>query len=355
MSKQLQIAITGATGFIGRHVVAAARRRGHRVRALVRNPAKADPAWRRDPLIELISLDLSAENAAAELKPALTGVDATIHAAAALSGDDASHERNTVAPMEALLAAIAGRADGSHRLVLVSSLTVYDVRRLPKGQVLDETAPIEANPETRDAYCRSKLAQEALTLQAAEAHNLDVRIMRPGAVFGPERLWNGHIGQAVGPLVVQLETKGQVPVSFVDHCAEALVLAAERPIAHDDRPGGPRSGHVEIINILDDDLPDRERYMTALRATGWPRYVLRGSWHPLAAAAGMLSMLGSRADRRLPGLLRPAIIRARLQPVTYSNARLHERLGWRSSLTFEEAIRRAAGKGHREAVYACAN
>jgi nucleoside-diphosphate-sugar epimerase len=189
-------------------------------------------------------------------------------------------------------------------------------------------------------------------LEAAAASNLELRIMRPGAVFGPGHLWNGHIGQALGPLVVQLERSGQVPVSFVGHCAEALVLAAEHPVEHDDRTGGRGGGRVEIINVLDDDLPDRNRYMAALRLSGWPRYVLPGSWRPLAAAASAVSSLGPNLSERMPGLLRPAIIRSRMKPVTYSNARLHERLGWRSSLTFEEAMAQSVAGSSGENAYA---
>jgi nucleoside-diphosphate-sugar epimerase len=271
-----------------------------------------------------------------------------------MSGDDGYHAHNTLRPAEILLTAAANRAGSPPRLVMVSSIAVYNAAALAEGATLDETTPLEANPDARDAYCRSKLALEALTLWAADAHNLKVRIMRPGAVFGPGRLWNGHIGQALGPLVVQMEKRGQVPVSFVNHCAEALVLAAERPVEHDDRTGPPAGGRVEIINVLDDDLPDRARYMEALRGSGWPRFVVPGSWRPLAGLADMLSYLGERAPvvkSKLPGLLRPAIIHSRMKPLAYSNARLHDRLGWQSGLSFEEAMRRSYTGKHEDKAY----
>jgi hypothetical protein len=54
----------------------------------------------------------------------------------------------------------------------------------------------------------------------------------------------------------------------------------------------------------------------------------------------------------MPGLLRPAIIRSRMKPVVYSNARLHERLDWQSSLSFEDAMQRCVGGQAMEDAYA---
>jgi nucleoside-diphosphate-sugar epimerase len=340
----LTLAVTGAGGFIGRHVVAAARERGHRVCALVRSGRSALPAWGEDPMITVCPVDLAADGAADRVAAALKDADAVIHAAAAMTGDDQHHARDTLGAFKTLLAGLKARQPKPPRLVLVSSIAVYDVAALAEGATLDETTPLERDPGERNAYTRSKLAQEALALEAAEAEGLEVRIMRPGAVFGPNRLWNGHIGQPLGPVLLRLGTGGQVPVSFVEHCAEALVLAAERPMARDDRTGAPSGGRVEIINVLDDDLPDRSRYIAALKASGWPRIVVPGSWRPLAAMGALLSSLGRAVPvlgARIPGLLRPSIIHARLKPVRYSNARLHERLGWQSSLPFEGAMRLA--------------
>ena len=340
MTETLTIAVTGAGGFIGRHTVHAARKRGHRVRALVRNNAKTADIWANDPLIEVIALDLARDGAGQTAAAALNGVDAVIHAAAAMSGDDAAQRRETVEPTRVLLDAIAA-APAKPRFILVSSISVYSSNAVVAGGMLDETAKCEAEPTARDAYCRAKLAQEDIVLAAAKTHNLDARIMRPGAVFGPDRLWNGHLGHAVGPALIRLESRGEVPVSFVEHCAEALVLAAECPLTADDRHNCDAGGRVEFINIIDDDRPDRTRYLTVLRRTGWPRIVLPWSWRIMSAIANILSKIIPQA--RLPGLLRPAILRTRMMPVQYSNARLRERLGWRQSGSFEDAMRLATG------------
>lgn len=352
MNEEFHVAITGANGFIGRHTVTAAVNRGYRVTAILRDKGRVDPEWRKNAKISGAEIDLSAPSAITRLSSALEGVDAVIHTAAAMSGNDRFHEENTLKPLRAVLKAMISRPCGPPRLVLVSSLAVYDVDTLARGQTLDERCPLVIDAKSRDAYCRSKLVQEALALDVAARHGVELRIMRPGAVFGPGRLWNGHIGQALGPLVVQLEKLGEVPVSFVVHCAEALALAARHSVDHDDRTGKHENGCVEIINVVDDDLPDRDRYMAALRQSGWPRCVLPASWRPLAAAASAVSSLGQNVSGRMPGLLRPAIISSRMKPITYGNKRLHERLLWKPFMSFEQAMTLSVARQSMENVYA---
>ncbi|WP_321936403.1 NAD(P)-dependent oxidoreductase [Paraburkholderia sp. J8-2] len=59
----MKIALTGATGFIGRHLLAELVKRGHEISVLVRNPAKVEEShW---PSIRTIHFDLDAPNNAA--------------------------------------------------------------------------------------------------------------------------------------------------------------------------------------------------------------------------------------------------------------------------------------------------
>lgn len=183
MKDRFHIAVTGASGYIGRHTVMEAVNRGHHVTAIARNLGHVDPAWRENPQISGVELNLSARGAYARLTSALKGVDAVIHTAAAMSGDDREHEENTLRPTRALLKAMISRPGGAPRLVLVSSLTVYDTDVLTEGAMIDETKPIVVDTKSRDAYCRSKLVQEAMALEVAAMHDLELRIMRVGAVL----------------------------------------------------------------------------------------------------------------------------------------------------------------------------
>lgn len=318
------IMITGAAGFIGGHCVNLARKRGHKVIAVMRSQAPISADWRNDPMVEVLIADLAgAPNA--KLVKAVVKVQAIIHAAASLTGNETQQARDTVMATHGLLRAMDAMPRQERKLILVSSMTVYNVASLQEGSVLDEDTQIEKAPDTRDAYCRNKLMQEAITLQAAQSNKLDLFIMRPGAVFGAGRLWNGHLGHALGPILLRLGSKGQVPVSHVTHCAKALVLAAESPV----------SG-VEVINVVDDDLPSRKAYIHTLQKAGWPRIIIPVPWRFLAGLGALCTRIPN-----LPGLLRPAILKSRIMPLCYSNEKLKQRLGWQADISFYEAMQQS--------------
>lgn len=288
----LRLAVTGATGYLGRAVVTEARARGHSVRALLRDARRAPAEWSQDAGIERIEGPLE------RLLPStLANVDVVLHLAAVLSGDDAAHERETLAPMRALLQSMAECAPVP-RLVLAGSLSVLGGMR--EGDTVTETTPLEPAPQHRDAYARAKLAQEAMARDHAQTTGAPVAILRIGAIWGPGRLWNGHLGVAVGPLLIRTGSGGQVPLAHVTRAARALVSSAERP-----------GQGVQIVHVLDSDLPDRARYIAALRQGGWPRWVLPVGWPVMRA----LSLLGKLPG--VPGLLRAPVQRARIMPLRY--------------------------------------
>ncbi len=345
------IAVTGAAGFLGRAVVAEARRRGHCVRALVRSAHAIPDAWRSDTHIDVVALDLAEQGSAAELAAGLAGVSAVIHAAARLDGTDDEHARDTVAAFQAVLAAcVAVRTEPRPRLILIGSLAVYEASSLADGAVLDETCPLERRPDLRDAYCRAKLRQERLATDAARRDGLAVRILRVGALYGPGRLWNAHLGVVVGPALLLVGRDGELPTCHVDYAAAAAVRAAEAPLGPDDQaePGpiaGALPGHIEFIDVVDPVRPSRREYLDALARTGWNKRVVPIGRKWLAGLAAVLCRVG--LGSKVPGLLRTRVLAARMKPLRYSNARLLERLGTLPSEPFATAFARAAGAPHR--------
>lgn len=318
----LTLAVTGANGYLGRAVVKQARARGHRVVVLLRDRRKAPPEWADDAGIVLQEAPLKS------LTPTrLHGVDALLHLAAAMAGDDAAQERETIAPMRAVLSAMAA-CQPSPRLVLASSMSVYGGMR--QGDTVTESTPLEPEPQRRDAYTRAKMAQERLAQDHARVTGAAVALLRIGAVWGPGRLSNGHLGIGIGPVLIRTGSGGQIPLAHRDRAASAVVLAAELPMQG-----------LQIANVLDNDLPDRTRYVTALRASGWPKLVLPLGW-PLMQS---LSFLGSLP--KMPGLLRAPVQRARIMPLTYAckASWLQGNAADARSQTFESLIHAALSGG----------
>ncbi|MBZ0129771.1 MAG: glycosyltransferase [Rhodobacteraceae bacterium] len=299
LSADRVLAVTGAAGFIGREVVAVARAEGYAVRAILRDATSAPAAWQDDPLISVHVVDLGADDAPQLLQPALAGAVAVIHLAGAMDGDDTSHERDTLGGTRHLLTAIAGLPMPRAKLVLASSLAVYDAFAVPVGGVLDEAAPLEQEPGERDTYCRAKLAQERLVRESG----LEAVILRPGAVVGPGRCWNGHLGVRLGAVQISTGLDGQVPLCSVATCAKAMVQAVNLPTG-------------TVANVLDRDLPDRRRLIADMRRTGLIGYSVAVPWRLAALVADTLALVPG-LSRRLPGLLRPRTLRARMMPRRY--------------------------------------
>ncbi len=302
------IVVTGAAGYLGRAIVSAAEARGHRVSAITRSGS------------ESIVQDLAWTGAAETLAAKIQNADAVIHAASEMSGDWAVHERSSLPAMRTACA-LAERLDA--HLVHISSIVVYDFAALNTGDIVNEETPIEIVPEQRDAYVRAKLAQEEIVA----GESADASVLRVGAIYGPTRILNAHLGVGVGPVLLRLANRGQVPLAHVDMVAEIAVRAAET------RASG-------AVNVLDTDLPDRVRFIETLSASGWPKLVIPLPWQVFSALGSALAFWRSR-----PGLLRKRVLHARMKPLGYDNAVIRAKFPDVTQPSFETLMKWAMRDG----------
>ena len=163
------IALTGATGFIGQHLLHGLPKSGHRVRVLLRRPA-CTPM----PVASAVIGDLARPQ---NMSAALEGVDAVIHSAGAtpaMSGvpEDDYRVLNTEATIN--LARAARRA-GATRFLFLSSI------RAQCGPTANTVLTEAVEPEPTDAYGKSKLAAE----RGLAELDLDWVALRAVLVYGP--------------------------------------------------------------------------------------------------------------------------------------------------------------------------
>lgn len=312
MVEPRHIVVTGAGGFLGRAIVDALVTRGDRVTAVARRDL---PVWNSD-LVENVAADLGN----AQLEPILRGADVIVHCAARMDGDDDAQMRDTILPTRRIVDE-ARTLTPSPLFVLVSSLSVYGYADLDPWDEVTEATALETRPRRRDAYARAKLAQE----EAVEGSGLRSWILRVGAVYGPERLWNGHLGVAKGPLLLRTAKEGQIPLITVESAARAVALATERD------PEPPR----HILNLVDSRLPDRLAYLKSMTGMGWPKVTIPIPWQ-------LLDRLGRIGGG--PGLMRPETLRARMMPLRYANGRARTVLGWTPEEDHLRLVARFAGK-----------
>lgn len=208
--------VTGATGFVGSHLVTALRRDGHEVVALVRTPAKA--ARLKGMGATLVPGDLGDDQAVAA---AVTGADIVFHVAGltAARSEAEFHQVNVEATGRLLEA--AARA-GVGRFVLVSSLAA--------------TAPVTA-------YGRSKAEAERVVQQGS----VPWTIARPPAVYGPRDVELLKVFRLARLPVVPIFGDGSQQLSLVYGPDLATALIA---MAMDPRSAGQvhHPAHPEIIS-----------------------------------------------------------------------------------------------------------
>jgi len=327
----MRLLVTGATGFLGRHVVGEALRRGHDVRAVVRPSSTAEAPELDHSRVELARVDLRSKRGLVE---ACANVDAVLHLAALKSGDMYAQYSGTVVATENLLEAMV-LAGAPRRIVGVSSFAVYDYLHKRSRTVLDEGSDLEPEFPPRDEYSHTKLVQERLIREHAERQNWDYVILRPGIVYGPDNLWTARLGISANERRwLRIGWLATLPLSYVENCAEAIVLAAERP--------GPLA---LTINVIDDELPTQASYAREVlrrlcprprsRTLPWPAMRL------LAWCAWVTNRMGLKGRAKLPAILIPARLHARFKPLRYSNRRLHESLGWSPRYSLAEALERS--------------
>ncbi|MGB8435678.1 MAG: NAD(P)-dependent oxidoreductase [Burkholderiales bacterium] len=222
----MQVAILGATGVLGRPVIARLLDRGHEVVAVARDPAKLAT----HPRVHAVRGDiLCAETLAAPL----AGCDAVLHLATVIprtgtQSDWSANDRVRSAGTRNLLA--AARSHGRPRYVQqsVAMLLVG-----PRDVVADEDAPVRPSPRLESARDMEHAVRES---------DLPWVILRGGAFYGRGSDRMEYLNRLArdGQLAVPGDGGDYVSLVHVDDMADAVVRAAESDIA------------AQVFNVVDD-------------------------------------------------------------------------------------------------------
>ena len=331
------ILITGANGFIGARVVHTLLEYGfRRLRCFVRPSSNLQElnaviSSCGDNLIEVFEGNL--------LKPAdcersAEGVTVIYHLAAG-KGEKSypSAFMNSVVTTRNLLEATR-KLSNLRRFVNVSSFTVYSNRKIRPGGLLDETCEVEKNPESRgEAYTYAKVKQDELVEQYMRKYNIPCVFVRPGAVYGPgDTSISGRIGIDTFGVFLHLGGSNYIPLTYVDNCAEAIVLA-----------GLIKNANGEIFNVVDDELP-RSRDFLRMYKKNVKNFA---SIYVPKAISFLLCYFWEYYSNWSGGQLPPVFNRNRWatdwKGNRYSNQKIKKLLGWNQKIPFEVAAKRFFG------------
>ena len=191
------VLLTGASGYIGKHIALQLLEAGYTVRASVRSNAKADEvvaaltAHLSDATamsrLTFVHLDLTSDEG---WTAALEGIDVLLHTASPFSVDKVKDENVLIRPaVDGTLRALrAAKAAGVTRVVVTSSNAAIQGAVVPAGPVtFDETFWTDVtSPIGRDPYTKSKTLAEraAWDFVATEAPDINLTTINPGLVVG---------------------------------------------------------------------------------------------------------------------------------------------------------------------------
>ena len=317
----MTVLVTGASGFIGRSLVARLRREREPVRALVL------PDERVSLDAEIARGDVTRPDS---LAPALRRVRVVYHLAAVVSdwGPEALFRAvNVDGTRNVLAAAAAARVE---RVVVASSVVVYGSQL--GREICDEDLPREHGC---GPYSRSKRGQEEIALDFHRFGRVPVTLVRPGNVYGPGSIPWVHMPVALlraGRLPLIDGGEGDAALTWVDNLVELLLLAGRVPAA---------SGRV--YNANDGSGVTWARYFTALAsAAGAGRPRLRmPSGAAMAAAVAMEAAWRVARRQKRPLFTREAVtLLASRHPVPVSRAA--RELGYAPPVEFGETMDRLA-------------
>ena len=216
----MRVAISGATGFVGSHLVPALLDRGDEVTALVRGATPATHAARLDSRAKRARLD------APDAKGALDGVDAVVNLAGAGVLDEAwTEERLAVLRSSRVdtTRALAAAANDARVRVFVSASAIgyYGMKRDGEDDELDESAPpgddvlarmcVAWEAATRDAKCRVAIPRIGIVLGkdgGALARMVPMFRRFVGGPMGSGRQWWSwvHVDDLVAAILFALDT-----------------------------------------------------------------------------------------------------------------------------------------------------
>jgi nucleoside-diphosphate-sugar epimerase len=181
-----------------------------------------------------------------------------------------------------------------------------------------------------DAYCFAKVKQDEIVGEYGELSGRPYVIVRPGAVYGAgNEAISARIGIDTFGVFLHLGGSNIIPLTYVDNCADAIVLAALTP-----------GIDGEVFNVVDDQLPSSRQFLrlyqkrvkrfTSIYLPHFASYALCSFWECYA----------NWSNEQLPPVFNRRRWSANWKRTRYTNQKLKTRVGWSPRISTPEGMER---------------
>jgi nucleoside-diphosphate-sugar epimerase/predicted dehydrogenase len=320
------VLVTGASGFIGTHLLTKLLSEKLRVLALVR-PNSMNAGRLRKFDVEIVQGDLSDHNA---LIQATKEIKTIYHVGAAMTGNWEENYQTTIKGTEYLVE--AALSQGVERFIHVSTVAVYDLLGLERNASIKEDTPYLKNPRGIGPYANAKIEAEKIVLEASERKGLPATVLRLGMVIGPSgRVFFPHFGYRYSDKVFFVIGKGNMilPLTYVENTVDGIYEAALEVKAIG-----------QTYNVVDDaKISVRDYLKNFIDVTGIQARIIRLPYLiPYMVSASY--ELGAALNILKKGMTSRTQLKWKQAQVVIDNSKIKKDLGWAPKISMEEGLRR---------------
>ena len=319
-----KILVTGATGFVGKHLIEGLIERGEDVCALVRE--SSDIGHLQAHNIETRVGELSDKQS---LDRALAGIDLVYHCAARPPLQGTKHQYfhdNDTGTRNFVEVALNHSIS---RFLHVSTVDVYGYR---DHHGTDETSPLI---ESKEFYATSKVRSDQTVLKAHKEHGFPVTIARPCAIYGPfdENSFPGIIKYLSKPFAPLIDGGNNLmDLVYVRDAVEGIILAANNPDSIGqcyNLTDGVERTFKQIMDALCEIVQIRPKFVFTSSKISYPMT----SW-----AHSILMFFGSG----LPKHYQPEVVKVMSLDRHYSIEKAQRELGYNPEYALEAGMKLTA-------------
>lgn len=316
--------VTGASGFIGTHLIKKLLSEKIGVRALVR-PNSIHLGRLKNLDVDIVKGNLAD---AEVLYAATKGIKTIFHVAATSNNDwEEDYQVNIKGTEHLINAALANQVE---KFVHISTLAIYGLDDVTNNSSIQEDSEYCRNPKRLGSYAYSKIKAEKLIFAAYRNHGLGVTVLRPGIVIGPMgRVFFPHLGYHYQNRLFVLTGNGNtiLPLTYVENTVDGIYRAS----VEDNAIG-------QVYNLVDDGRITARNYVeqfirtTAIdaRVVSLPYFIpyVATTAYELAASLNFVKK----------GLTSREQLKRKHKSVCFDNTKAKNELGWQQSVSLQEGI-----------------